>query len=73
VVSSTRALLLALAMESSSGSDRRYLRFRKHKTAFFATLVLRPDEYAMLGLVEHPGGVDVLWDWQGVPRLRPAG
>lgn len=70
-MSSARALLLALALESSNGDDPRHLRsFRKRKTAFFATLVLRPEEFAMLGLVEEPNGLDVLWDWRGVPRLR---
>ena len=68
-MSAARALLLALAMESSPGSDRRYMRFRKRKTAYFATLVVRPEEYELLGLVDAGDGPDVLWEWTGTPRI----
>ena len=65
-----RALLLALALESSPANGRRFARFRRRKTAFVATLLVRPEEYEMLGLVDAEDGVDVLWRSTGRPRLE---
>jgi hypothetical protein len=63
------ALLLALALEAAPDDARRFVRFRRRKTAFVATLLVRPEEFEMLGLVECDDGVDVLWRQTGQPRL----
>jgi len=65
----TKALLLALALEASAGNDRRYLRFRKHKTAFVATLLVRAEDFQLYGLVDAIDGVDLLWRSTAGPRL----
>jgi hypothetical protein len=70
-VSSARALLLALALESSSGDNTRPLRFRKRKTAYFATLTVRPEEYDLFGMFESSDGIELLWRYTGRPRLSP--
>jgi len=66
----TRALLLALAIEASPGCDPRPVRFRKHKTAYVATLLVRPEEYRLLGLVDTGLGMDLLWQETGSPKLE---
>ncbi len=68
----TRALLLALLLEASADDGPRRGLFRKHKTAFVATLLVQPDEYRLLGLVDGADGIDVLWEPTGNPRLVPA-
>jgi hypothetical protein len=65
----TRALLLALALESSAGDDRRCWWFRKRKTAFVAALLVRPEDYRLFGLVEGADGIDVLWERTANPKL----
>ena len=70
-MSSPRALLLALALEASTGDNRQHLRFRKRKTAYFATLTVRPDEYDLFGMFESPDGIELLWRYTGRPRIAP--
>lgn len=67
------SLLLAFAIETAPADGRRFARFRRRKTAFVATLLVRPDEYEMLGLVDGVDGVDVLWRATGQTRLEFAG
>jgi hypothetical protein len=64
-----RALLLTLALEAASGDHRHFARFGRCKAAFVATLLVRPEEFEMLGLVECVDGIDVLWRQTGQPRL----
>jgi hypothetical protein len=64
-----RSLLLTLALETAPGDHRHYARFGRRKTAFVATLLVRPEEFEMLGLVECVDGIDVLWRQTGQPRL----
>lgn len=45
----------------------RLVRFARRKSAYFATLLVRPDEYHLFGLLDGPEGIDLLW------RREPAG
>jgi len=69
----TRALMLAFALESTAPGETRVTRFRRRKSAYFATLVVRPDDCRMFGLVDGTGGIDVLWRQTGSPRLLRSG
>jgi hypothetical protein len=63
------ALLLAWLLKTAPHDARRFVQFRRRKTAFVATLLVRPEEFEVLGLVECDDGVDVLWRQTGQPRL----
>jgi hypothetical protein len=69
----TNALLLALALETSAGDNRRQFRFRRPKTGFVATLVVQPEEYRLVGFVDTDEGIDLLWQYVGRPTLRRSG
>jgi hypothetical protein len=56
-----RGLILALTLLSGTMGATRLVRFAKRKTAYFATLLVRPDEYRLFGLVDGPEGIDLLW------------
>lgn len=55
-----RALMLALALEAAE-PDSRLTRFGRRKDSFYATLPLPPPECELLGLVEGPDGIELLW------------
>jgi len=63
------ALLLTWLLEVSPHDVRGSVQFRRRKTAHVATLLVRPVEFEVLGLVECDDGVDVLWRQTGQPRL----
>ncbi len=69
MIDTTRAVLLALALESSPLAAARATRFRRRKSVYVAVLVVRPGEYRMLGLVEAGDGIDVLWQNTGRCRI----
>lgn len=72
VAAKIRSLLLALALEASAGETTRFVRFRRRKECYFSTLLLRPEEYRLIGLVLQDEGVELLWQYTGRPRLQPA-
>ena len=59
-MSTARALVLALALEAAEINGRP-THFRKRKSAYYATMLIRPEEYELLGLVDGPDGIDLLW------------
>lgn len=63
----TRGLILALTLVSGTMGTTRLVRFARRKSAYFATLLVRPEEYQLFGLVDGPDGIDLLW------RRWPAG
>ncbi|MFO7649817.1 MAG: hypothetical protein R6X13_00550 [bacterium] len=63
----TRSLLLAFSLLSGTMGTTRLVRFARRKSAYFATLLVRPDEYHLFGLLDGPEGIDLLW------RREPAG
>ncbi len=65
-----RVLLLALALESSAGNNPKHARFGRRKTAYVATLVVRPEEYRLFGFVDTETGIDLLWQHTGTLRIR---
>ncbi|MEO0077708.1 MAG: hypothetical protein ABIK86_01730 [candidate division WOR-3 bacterium] len=65
----TRALLLALALEATPTGPGRLVRFLRRKTAFVATLLLDPSSYTVKGFLPADDGMDVLWQTTAAPRL----
>ncbi len=66
----THALVLALVLVSSVCKDNQRVRFCRRKESYVATLLLRPEDYQLLGLVEQEDGVDLLWQYIGCPSLQ---
>lgn len=66
----THALVLALVLASSVCKDNRWGRFCRRKESYVATLLLRPEDYRLLGLVEKEDGIDLLWQYTGCPGLQ---
>jgi hypothetical protein len=64
-----RPLVLALALEAAPLGVVRQARPAWRKSAYVATLVVEPDDYEPVGLVETESGIDVLWQYCGNPRL----
>lgn len=65
-----RALALVLALESSSVGALRSVRFGRRKTAYVATLVVKPEEYELVGFLDTDSGVDLLWRHTGQTVVR---
>ncbi|MBN2464728.1 hypothetical protein JXD38_03775 [candidate division WOR-3 bacterium] len=64
-----RPLVLALALEAAPLGVVRQARPARRKSAYVVTLVVEPDDYEPVGLVETESGIDVLWRYCGNPRL----
>jgi hypothetical protein len=64
-----RALLLALALQATPQGKSRLARFARRKTACFATLLVDPRDFRLLGFIENEDGVDLLWQETRSPRL----
>lgn len=62
------SLLLALLLVSGRVGPTRLTRFAKRRSAYFATLLARPTEYRLFGLVLLPDGVELLWRQLPVTR-----
>jgi len=63
-----RPLFLALALEAAPLGVVRLARPALRKSAYVATLVVKPDDYQP-GFVETKEGIDVIWSYCGNPRL----
>ncbi len=66
----TRSLLLAISLLSGTMGRTRLVRFARRKSAYFATLLVRPDEYCLFGLLDGPDGIDLLWRRCAGPGAR---
>ncbi|GEM_PF-2089366 len=64
-----RPLFLVLALEAAPMGAVRLMRSSGQKSAYVATLVVEPDDYQPVGLIETGSGVDVFWSYRGNPRL----
>jgi len=67
-VPDARPLFLALALEAAPLGVVRLARPAWRKSAYVATLVVKPDDYQP-AFVETNEGIDVLWSYCGNPRL----
>ena len=63
-----RPLFLALVLEAAPLGVVRLARPAWRKSAYVATLVVKPDDYQP-AFVETSEGIDVLWSYCGNPRL----
>jgi hypothetical protein len=66
----SRPLLLSLAIEAAPLRVPPLARFAHRRSAYVATLVVKPEDYQPAALYETGTGVDVLWQFCGVPRLE---
>lgn len=68
-MSTSRALLLALALDATPVGVSRFARFCRRKSAYVAALVYEPDDFEPGAFFETDSGIDVCWRYRGNPRL----